>query len=321
MKRRFVKVLILTFLGTIQLIAQDGLQKDVFPLKVGFTWKYNYQYLLYCKDIDLNGSSTSDSGIVTYRILDSTTISDSVRWDVQSSRNLLIDSSKFSIGMYFDTTYSINDTTTFALWESLSGNHRLHVDSVFLEANPIWKFPYQYDDSKSIFRYQATDSLHRSAVNTVPFGYAPRGSYQYRVPATYVFATDSGLVQLSSSLQPACGSLGWFTLRCNLFSSEVTAVRSRDNMKRSINDVRLYQNYPNPFNPNTTISYDLPQPIFVTLILYDILGRQVLRLVEGIQHAGHHFVRFSASSLPSGIYYCELRAGNNVQERSLVLLK
>ena len=83
----------------------------------------------------------------------------------------------------------------------------------------------------------------------------------------------------------------------------------------------LEQNYPNPFNPVTTIRYQIPQAEKVTLILYDILGRQVRELVNENQAAGFYTVRFDASGLSSGIYFYQLKAGSFTQIRKMLLAK
>jgi len=83
----------------------------------------------------------------------------------------------------------------------------------------------------------------------------------------------------------------------------------------------LYQNYPNPFNPSTTIEFDLPQPSGVRLIVYDVLGKEVVRLVDDARSAGHYALRLDASLMPSGIYFYRLSAGGFSHVRKLVVLK
>lgn len=83
----------------------------------------------------------------------------------------------------------------------------------------------------------------------------------------------------------------------------------------------LAQNYPNPFNPSTTIRYALPQASSVLIEVYNTLGAQVATLVDGRQEAGYHDVSFTNASLPSGVYYYRLRAGNETITRKMVLMK
>jgi Secretion system C-terminal sorting domain len=83
----------------------------------------------------------------------------------------------------------------------------------------------------------------------------------------------------------------------------------------------LAQNYPNPFNPTTMINYQLAVNSFVTLKVFDILGREIKSLVNEHQTAGAHSVAFDASTLASGVYFYTMEAGEFVQTRKLVLLK
>ena len=78
---------------------------------------------------------------------------------------------------------------------------------------------------------------------------------------------------------------------------------------------------PNPFNPETTISFELPQSAYVRLIVYDVQGRVVAKLIDGEILGGSHEVKFDASNLSSGIYFAGFSAGNYKAVRKLLLLK
>ena len=86
-------------------------------------------------------------------------------------------------------------------------------------------------------------------------------------------------------------------------------------------EVSLSQNYPNPFNPRTTIEYALPEAGDVSLIVYDMLGREVTTLLEGPQAAGRHTVNFDANHLSNGTYVYRLVAPNKTITRTMVLVK
>lgn len=83
----------------------------------------------------------------------------------------------------------------------------------------------------------------------------------------------------------------------------------------------LKQNYPNPFNPQTTIDFSLEQTGYVTLKIYNLLGQEVMTLIDGVETAGNHTTTFNASNLPSGTYFYTMKSGDNTATRSLVLVK
>ena len=83
----------------------------------------------------------------------------------------------------------------------------------------------------------------------------------------------------------------------------------------------LKQNYPNPFNASTSIEYVLPEQTNVTIAIYDILGRNVLTLLEENQWAGYHSVTWNAHDFSSGIYFYRLQADDYIESRRMLLLK
>jgi hypothetical protein len=86
-------------------------------------------------------------------------------------------------------------------------------------------------------------------------------------------------------------------------------------------DFRLYQNYPNPFNPSTTIQFDLPRTIFVSLKIYDIAGREVATLANSVFQAGTYKITWNSSSASSGIYFCRIKAGDYNNSIRMIYVK
>jgi hypothetical protein len=87
------------------------------------------------------------------------------------------------------------------------------------------------------------------------------------------------------------------------------------------NNFGVMQNYPNPFNPSTTIPFSLPSTSFVSLKIFDVLGKEVATLVNEVKSAGIYKTQWNADHMPSGIYFYRLQAGSFTETKKLVLLK
>ncbi|MCX7832847.1 MAG: T9SS type A sorting domain-containing protein [Ignavibacteria bacterium] len=81
------------------------------------------------------------------------------------------------------------------------------------------------------------------------------------------------------------------------------------------------QNYPNPFNPVTKIDYELPERLFVSLVVYDISGREVKSLINEYQDAGYYTLEFNAFDLSSGVYFYRFKAGDYIRTMRMTLIK
>lgn len=84
---------------------------------------------------------------------------------------------------------------------------------------------------------------------------------------------------------------------------------------------QLLQNYPNPFNPTTTIEYSIPQKEKVKITIYDIVGREIITLINQIQNAGAYKIKFIANELNSGIYFYKMETGNFSDTKKMLLIK
>jgi len=94
-----------------------------------------------------------------------------------------------------------------------------------------------------------------------------------------------------------------------------------ENEDYSLATYSISQNYPNPFNPTTTIKYQIPELSFVTLRVYDALGNEIAPLVNGEKSVGTYEITWYAENLPSGIYFYQLKAGEYVNTKKMLLLK
>jgi len=95
----------------------------------------------------------------------------------------------------------------------------------------------------------------------------------------------------------------------------------KDDEKQNPDNFILEQNFPNPFNPTTTISFSLPSRSFVSLKVFDGLGKEVAVLLSEELAAGNHAQQWNASGFSNGVYYYRLQAGTYFQTKKLVLLK
>jgi len=99
----------------------------------------------------------------------------------------------------------------------------------------------------------------------------------------------------------------------------VTSVNS--NTDQIPHSYTLEQNYPNPFNPTTIIKYQIPELSFVTIKIFDVLGSEVATLVNEEKPGGNYEVELDATNLSSGIYFYQLRVGDYVPVKKMVLLR
>ncbi|MBE2228375.1 MAG: S8 family serine peptidase [Ignavibacteria bacterium] len=162
--------------------------------------------------------------------------------------------------------------------------------------------------------------LNDSAATPIASGTAPfTGSFIPSSPlAPFVGQAVNGTWTLSIS-DGATGDTGLLKAWCLQITYQ-TVVGGIQTIEIP-NYFSLAQNYPNPFNPNTSIKYSVPTPSNVVLKIYDVLGKEVVTLVNEVKQPGFHTVDFNASELASGIYFYRIDAGEFTSVKRMVLVK
>ncbi|MCX6166351.1 MAG: T9SS type A sorting domain-containing protein [Ignavibacteriae bacterium] len=131
---------------------------------------------------------------------------------------------------------------------------------------------------------------------------------------TWGYYTDNttGCTMTSGAAQTSRPNISLFFTPATGVNNQMTGTPTKYDLK---------QNYPNPFNPVTKINYELPKDGFVTLKIYDILGREVRTLINEVKTAGYYSVDFDASTLSSGVYFYKMEAGLFSDIKRMVLIK
>jgi hypothetical protein len=133
-----------------------------------------------------------------------------------------------------------------------------------------------------------------------------------------VFAAQTYITTMNSVTVDKSGFIWIAHGKGIITNSPLTGIRNNSIAPKTF---KLEQNYPNPFNPSTTISFTNPQHGFVTLKLFDILGREVRVIYQGEMTAGQHNINFYAGGLASGIYIYSLQINDQFICRKMTLLK
>ena len=108
------------------------------------------------------------------------------------------------------------------------------------------------------------------------------------------------------------------TLKVILIINDQTSVATQESTPKFYT---LYQNYPNPFNPNTNIKIDLPKATFLSILIYDIDGRIVSNIFKGRLESGHHYFKWNAIDIPSGMYFIKVQSSVFTKTIKCLLLK
>lgn len=172
---------------------------------------------------------------------------------------------------------------------------------------------YKKKGTPDFILYDITDSrnyvdLNENIITGLP--HANEGSVQYKITSVGYPIDNPQSPPLESGFTNA--------VDIRVIMPPLEKVLSNQELNQ---DYSLFQNYPNPFNSSTTITYTLIKSSIVSLKIYDVLGKEVLTLVNEFIEKGTHSIEFNLPDLPSGIYLYKFQSEHFVESRKLVLLK
>jgi photosystem II stability/assembly factor-like uncharacterized protein len=182
-----------------------------------------------------------------------------------------------------------------------------------------------------------TSDLFNISFPTPQVGYIAADGTNGEKPSRFLKTTDGGStwnivgVPYGYSLRSVCfpngvdtgyvvGNLSGAILKTVNGGGIITSIFDPP-VEQTVLDYTLFQNYPNPFNPSTVISYQLPVSSDVTLKVFDVLGNEIATLVDEYKPSGMYNVQFTMNNLSSGIYYYQLRAGDYLETKKMILMK
>jgi hypothetical protein len=141
-----------------------------------------------------------------------------------------------------------------------------------------------------------------------------QGSFTWKVPET---PSARCRLKISDMSDPSMFSTSDSLFTIVLPQTEETRKTQRPEDEEN----SLFQNYPNPFNPLTTIKFKISQSGYVSLKLYNVIGKEITTLFSGEKPSGTYEITFDASEIPSGIYYYRLISGKYVEVNKLTVVK
>jgi hypothetical protein len=303
--------LALCFFASGKVFSQSNTLPDVMPLSVGNQWTYRYFTEEVIWPAGNPYEDRADSGTVSYIITGRTSDEDSTSWRFEVHRDLLRHQILWTVPR--DTTFAIRDTSQFDFIENHQGQHQLYRNAdPYLIRFDVFPFTRDYVDTTLIYRYR---EVGPGDTTTFLSWIAP--SHGPTFLSTFTFKKGVGLVRNSYN----SGSIDVFSFNEHVLINSIITSVARPVGSSTPSSFLLFQNYPNPFNPTTVVHYNLPAQSHVILKVFDVLGREVVSLVDAIEQAGDQSITLDASHFPSGIYFYRLQAGHFSETKKFVLLR
>jgi hypothetical protein len=301
MKKIHIIVFLISFLITTNYCQTDSLE-SFFPLQVGNYWQYQVIQIFW-----------DDT---TYSYAFAEVLKDTVIGPQSNSY--------YALKVAFSgKPFSPEDTIRYVRYDSLS--------SSIIEYDNIWGM-----GESTLFKLNAVENdcwdyfgieVCCAGIDTLAvFGEDKQRKTYHTADSSppfwdYKLARDFGPIKIVDDQSWGFILYSVYNLVYAKINGMDYGILSMDDNKNFLENNSLSQNYPNPFNPTTTIKYHLPEISFITIKIYNVLGKEIVTLVYEEKPAGEYEVEFDGSGLPSGIYFYQLRAGQYVETKKMVLLE
>lgn len=276
---------------------------DIFPLSIGNSFKYliqtDYQKLIY--NTPSQDRKSDAIGSYTYNVISLTSKPDTNIWCVSRYDTMhYYEYYKVNNAWEMVIEYVGNDSTSFYVYEALADSHRVTLS----KKDVVWNLP------STFYRYSSYEEKYNKKVF-----YFTSDDFEYD---TLIFKKNLGITRRFQKSTLGIESIIDSSKSARLIESII--LDAPVGMSKNIG-FALQQNYPNPFNPSTKISYSVGSTQAVTVKIYDVLGKLVTTLVNEEKPAGTYQVQWNAGSLPSGIYFCEMKSGSFKTVNKMLLMK
>lgn len=274
--------------------------KEVLTYKDDASNTQNYYQLVYT--YDANNNRTSEE----FQFWDGTKFDPS--WGYQQSYD---ENSNAILGEYFSYIDGIK-VVDYREHSTYDGNNNLT-----LLTSEYW----DYDNSEWVGDYKAELSYNNKNQQTQSLGYVPDGLLWVLVNRGSFSYDNNGNQTLWLLEATDNAGTNWYTLvrEDHTYAFTVTSVDLAGTELPGA--VKLNQNFPNPFNPSTTIEFSLAESGNINLVIFDLRGRQIASILNGLKDAGSYSINLNASGLANGTYIYQLTTGQQTFTRKMTLLK
>ncbi len=295
MKNILLTTAVILCMLNIKSFAQDSL--NYFPCNVGDKWFYYVDPgdgSIYTKTVTIDSVANDSLGKVVYRSGD-------------SNNRLVIDTSKAIVySSYFnslDSTWHLLDlyhlnSNIGAYWnvyEDTSSSNWFGVGAIFDTT--------VFGERKKVKRFEEFGTFYGDT----------SGGQDHNPNYWFYYLSEDYAYGIGMTQRQLEGGEGWYLVGAIINGDSLGIILSVKETKNNLpTKFKLYQNYPNPFNGGTTIEYEVPIEAYITLTIYDILGRKVETLFKGKRNAGSYSAVWNPINFSSGIYiYAGLRLINS----------